>query len=283
MMQPSARKRARIDCIIHCSDSDALVSPQDLDSWNTLLRAAEIRQHDPVLEAAKGLEEGGIPHIHYHRKCRSLFTMKKSLDSILAKGVKIESASVDPRRRASRDAPSTSRVYAKVCLFCEKSSKYMKAAKTREPLIQCVELRADEKIRRAATRKLNQRILGLLSRDLVAAEGHYHKSCYKFFTKDDSPAAARSGAGENQEESEGARYEEAEIEALEELFLYIRTELFPNPEVLPMINLTSRLERSMMSRGIIQLKPATKKHVRRKIETEFGESLRFVPDEKESF
>ncbi|KAG0723974.1 hypothetical protein GWK47_041584 [Chionoecetes opilio] len=74
--------------------------------------------------------------------------MKKSLDSILAKGVKIESASVDPRRRASRDAPSTSRVYAKVCLFCEKSSKYMKAAKTREPLIQCVELRADEKIRK---------------------------------------------------------------------------------------------------------------------------------------
>ncbi|KAG0712349.1 hypothetical protein GWK47_018680 [Chionoecetes opilio] len=131
MMQPSARKRARIDCIIHCSDddSDALVSPQDLDSWNTLLRAAEIRQHDPVLEAAKGLEEGGIPHIHYH-------------------------------------------------------------------------------------------------------QGHYHKSCYKLFTKDDSPAAARSGAGENQEESEGARYEEAEIEALEELFLYIRTELFPNPEPL---------------------------------------------------
>ncbi len=104
MMQPSARKRARIDCIIHCSDddSDALVSTQDLDSWNTLLRAAEIRQHDPVLEAAKGLEEGGIPHIHYHRKCRSLFTMKKSLDSILAKGVKIESASVDPRRRFIR-------------------------------------------------------------------------------------------------------------------------------------------------------------------------------------
>ncbi|KAG0712713.1 hypothetical protein GWK47_017833 [Chionoecetes opilio] len=59
-MQPSARKRARIGLYHHCSDddSDALVSPQDLDSWNTLLRAAEIRQHDPVLEAAKGLEEG---------------------------------------------------------------------------------------------------------------------------------------------------------------------------------------------------------------------------------
>ena len=146
MMEPSARKRVRIDCIIHCSDddSDVLVSPQDLNSWNTLLRAAEIRQHDPVLEAAKGLEEGEIPHIHYHRKCRSLFTMKKALDSILANNVKTESASVDPRMTSSRDAPSTSRVYAKVCIFCEKSSKYLKGAKKREPLTQCVELRADE-------------------------------------------------------------------------------------------------------------------------------------------
>ncbi|KAG0715029.1 hypothetical protein GWK47_012871 [Chionoecetes opilio] len=71
-------------------------------------------------------------------------------------------------------------------------SKYMKAAKTREPLIQCVELRADEKIRRAAKGKLNQRILGLLSRDLVAAEGPLPQVGYKLFTKDDSPAAPSS-------------------------------------------------------------------------------------------
>jgi hypothetical protein len=86
MMEPSARRRSQIDCIIHCSDddSDALVSPQDLDSWNTLLRAAEIRQLDRLLEAAKGFE-GEAPHIHYHHKCCSLSTMKKSIDSILAK------------------------------------------------------------------------------------------------------------------------------------------------------------------------------------------------------
>jgi hypothetical protein len=57
--------------------------------------------------------------------------MKKSLDSILAKGVKIESASVNPRGSSSRDAPGTSRVYVKVCIFCEKSSKYLKGTKTR--------------------------------------------------------------------------------------------------------------------------------------------------------
>ena len=208
--------------------------------------------------------------------------MKKSLDSILAKGIKTESATVDPRRRSPRDAPSTSRVYAKVCIFCEKSSKYLvlKGTITREPLIQCVELRADEKIRRAATRKLNERILGLLSRDIVAAEGHYYKSCNKLFTKDDFPAVTSSGAGENQEESKGACYKEAEKEALGQLFLYIRTKFFLNPEVLSMTNLISRLERSMMSKGTIKLKPTTKKHVNRKLETEFGESLQFISDEK---
>ena len=71
MMDPSrgaehsavAKKKARTDCIIHCSDDDskALVSPQDLDSWKGLLRAAEIRNHDPILQAGKGLEEGQIP------------------------------------------------------------------------------------------------------------------------------------------------------------------------------------------------------------------------------
>ncbi|KAG0716054.1 Opsin-VA [Chionoecetes opilio] len=61
-----------------------------------------------------------------------------------------------------------------------------------EPLIQCVELRADEKIRRAATRKLNQRIFGLLSRDLVAAEGHSQKGrATNSSKKMISPAAAR--------------------------------------------------------------------------------------------
>ena len=159
---------------------------------------------------------------------------KKSLDSILAKGIKTESATIDSRRRSSRDAPCTSRVYAKICIFCKRSSKYLKGTNTRGPLIQCVELQADGKICRTATRKLNESILDLLCRDIVAAEGHYHKSCQELFTKDDFPAATSSGAGENQEESEGVCYEEAEKEALEELFMYIRTEFFPNPEVLSM-------------------------------------------------
>lgn len=273
------KKGAQTDCIIHCSDEDTstLVSPQDLDSWKTLLRAAEIRQHAPLLDIAKDLEEGQMPQVHYHRKCRSIFTMKKSLDSILSKGTKTAQAETGPRR-SSRDAPSTSRVYDKICIFCNKSSKYLKGENTREPIIQCVELRADDKIRSAATKRLDQRILALLSRELVAAEGHYHKSCYKVYTKGD--ASASSGAGEEQEQCEQAVYEEAEKQSYEELFLYIRNELLPNPVVLPMTDLTARLERSMHSHGISQIRPSTKKHVRRKLETEMGGSLCFVSDEK---
>lgn len=34
------------------------------------------------MDVAKGLKEGDIPDIQYHRECRSIFTLKKSLDAI---------------------------------------------------------------------------------------------------------------------------------------------------------------------------------------------------------
>ena len=73
------QKRARMNCIIHCSDEEPdskLVSPKYFESWITLLRAAEIRNYDPILGMSKGLPEGEIPAVRYHRKCRSIFTMK---------------------------------------------------------------------------------------------------------------------------------------------------------------------------------------------------------------
>lgn len=269
------KKRARTNCIIHCSadDSDALVYPQDLNSWKSLLRAAEIRQHTPVLDLAVDLEEGKIPDVQYHRKCRSIFTMKRDLDSILSKGTSVDPSTLSSRR-SSRGTPSTSRVYDQICIFCNKSSRYLKGQKTREPLVQCIELRADNTVRSAATRKCDQRVLALLSRDLVAAEGHYHKSCYRLYTKGESSVS--SGVAGEQEQSGDADYEEAERQAYEDLFLYIRNELLPEPEILLMTDLTSRLERSMNSLGITQIKPSTKKHVRRKLENELSRSLHFV-------
>ena len=52
--------------------------------------------------------------------------------------------------------------------------------------MQCRELRADDKIRSADTKKMDSRVLAAVSRDLVVAEGQYHRSCYRFYTKDEA-------------------------------------------------------------------------------------------------
>ena len=68
-------KLSKLECIIHCTDDDEqLVAPQRLDSWETLLNAAKIRKHVPLLEVVKTVFLGQIPQIFYHKKCCSYFT-----------------------------------------------------------------------------------------------------------------------------------------------------------------------------------------------------------------
>ena len=59
-----------------------LVSPRDLDSWNTLIRAAKLRQHTPLLDIAAVLSEGEVPIVFYHRKRWQIFTMKHDLEEL---------------------------------------------------------------------------------------------------------------------------------------------------------------------------------------------------------
>lgn len=278
----SAPKRPRVECIIHCTkDTDRLISPQTIESWKTLLRAAQIRHHDPVLDVAKDTPEGEVPVIHYHRKCRIIFTMKKTLDAILAKeqattsGSSSASGDINPPRQC-RTTAGTSRTYSAQCIFCQ-TDKYVKGQKTREVLVQCRELRADAKIRNAATKKMDSRILGIVSRDIVAAEAHYHRSCYRLYTKDEDQEKRGEGSGGDDDEDP---YDAAVSQSYDELFHYIRMELFNTTKVLMMTDLTSRLVASIKSFGIDDVRDSTKKHLRRKLEKEFGESLHIIPDQK---
>ena len=82
---PTTKKKGKIycDCIIHCSNStDKLVSSE---SWNVILRAAEIRNHKAVLDVSKEIDSSTILDIKYHRRYRSIFTLKKELDSLSCK------------------------------------------------------------------------------------------------------------------------------------------------------------------------------------------------------
>ena len=104
----------RSNCIIHCTDENGeLTAPHDIQSWKSLLNAAEIRQYKPILDLVETLKEKEIPDIRYHRKCRSIFTMKKDLDRICkAEGTTCNPESLTSQeRRSSRVPPTRSTTY----------------------------------------------------------------------------------------------------------------------------------------------------------------------------
>ena len=84
----SPSKKERVDVcsqqsskyVIHCSsDNGVLFAPSSIQSWQVLLEAAEIKHYKALLSVASSLEEDEVPDIKYHRKCRSIFTMKPKL------------------------------------------------------------------------------------------------------------------------------------------------------------------------------------------------------------
>ena len=137
------------------------------------------------MEVTKGLNEDEIPQIQYHQKCRSIFTMKKTLAKLQAS--KDSNVGIidceDATNRLNRQVPSKCRTNAPVCIFCQKENKYRKGQRTDSLLYNVGNSELMKNIREAATRKLDSRILAILSRRLVAAECHYHRLCYQGYTR----------------------------------------------------------------------------------------------------
>jgi len=122
------------------------------------------------------------------------------------------------------------RVFDPVCIFCTKI-KFMKNPNSRGKLIQAVQLRADTTLRNCAILKNDARILAITSRAIMAAEGHYHASCYKSYTN--IKTKERNYVGDKEVENSSQvtdmpSYEVAEVEAYVQLFRYIRNEVIPH-------------------------------------------------------
>jgi len=118
-------------------------------------------------------------------------------------------------------------------------NKYARGSHSREPLRQADQLRVDNKLRKIATEKRDSKILTITSRDVVAAEAHYHHSCYKNYTrpvneKINNPTPELSGVGK----------------AREQLFQYIRLEIFSDPTVVSLVLLQEKLLSFMNSSGV---------------------------------
>lgn len=146
MEKPQYKASAKNQCIIHMTASKE-VRPQSYDSWLNLLEAAKVRNHAPILDIAKQLEDDDIPKIFYHRKCRSLFTMKRDLETQKKKAAERltdeAGSSGSTSKRPSRRSSSERRVYDPICIFCNKL-KFQKHSKSCEKLTQAVQLRADQ-------------------------------------------------------------------------------------------------------------------------------------------
>ncbi|XP_078679472.1 uncharacterized protein LOC144915103 [Branchiostoma floridae x Branchiostoma belcheri] len=234
--------------------------------------SAEIRKHQTLLEIAASTNEGEIPDIHYHRKCRSIFTMKKLLDKIQQTADDHDKQEQEARRLSSRGSSSTSTTYERVCIFCEKSSKYVKGTNSRETLVQCCDMRADTSIRKIATEKNDSRILAIVSRELVAAEAFYHRTCYKSYTR---PQATCTSTSDASDESSNDHYAHQESNAYQMLFNYVRSDVIEKERIVRLSEMSELLVEYLTSLGINECKPSTKTHIRRNLEVEFGEVLRF--------
>lgn len=266
-------------CIIHketvqTDQDERLISPQSYDSWRTLLEAAKVRNFDPLLEVAKNVREGKVPAIFYHRRCRSMFTMKRGLESLQRRDEDpIEDDVAHPQTKR-RSTSSNSRVYDEECIFCGKE-KYVHSTNSREKLVKATQLRVDQTLREKALSKCDQKILAVTTRDIVAAEAHYHRSCYREYTQPDKtpPVQVGSSVDANQDERD------AEQGAFSDLFQYIKAEVVDKQVVVSMTDLARKLESFIQSRGVDKLNESTKKHIRRKIEAEFGSALEIFPND----
>ena len=137
------------------------------------------------------------------------------------------------------------------------------------------ELRADEKVRAVATIKMDNKILAVTTRELAAAEAHYHKTCYRDYTREYYTQPSNKSVTEE----DGDRTYADVDDAYQTLFANIRDDLFPNPRVLTMIELTASLVLYMKAHGVEEVQASTKKHIRCKLEGEYGESLLIFPDD----
>lgn len=265
-------KRCRVEegtCIICAARAPLteLTKPKDPQSIESLQNAARIQHFDAILNLCENEYDSKL---WYHRNCRSSFTHKKTLASFSTK--EDPSAGTDPRK-SCRDGPSSSRVMDQICIFCDKKTKYITGSKTREPLMQSLELRSDAKVRQAAIGKLDNKMLAITSRNIVAAEAHYHKTCYRNYTRDEKPKAVTANMT-----NEDVAYQEAEQESYLMLFKHIRDTMFTDPQAVRLTHLTDTLVEFMRTYGYDDVKKQTKNHIRRKLDAEFCDSLHFISE-----
>lgn len=71
-------------CCIHydSTEDDDLLSLSSIESWITLLEAAELINDSNTINVAADLEDGEVPKLMYHKTCRTRYTLTRDLDKL---------------------------------------------------------------------------------------------------------------------------------------------------------------------------------------------------------
>ena len=174
-----------------------------------------------------------LPTITYHRKCRNKFTLKRDLYNICKERIQGNEPELSERRSSFWEPPTKSTTYKRVCIFCDKVSKYAKGKDVRKKLIQGVDqLRADENIRKTALAKNDSKLLAIVSRDLVA--GMLSRNLLQRI----HPTKARKGTSSNLSfTSQDDEYACTESAAYEKLFDYVGNNVLVTPNLIRLTDL----------------------------------------------
>jgi hypothetical protein len=199
--------------------------------------------------------------------------MKKDLDSLKRKASDVtEDEECSSSKRPKRSEASSQTLLENQCLFCEKT-KLMKGTCSREKLIKATQLRVDDTLRKCATDRGDAKIIGLTCRDIVAAEAHYHRTCYRNYTRVTTTSKQLDASEESLQ-----HYSKVECDSYDDLFKFIRTSIIPNQEIVPLASLTDKLKSIMISKGIDEVKDSTKKNIKRNVLKHLGNCLKIYSD-----
>ena len=114
-------------------------------------------------------------------------------------------------------------------------------------------IHADESIRKIATAKNDSKILAIASWDLVAAEGCYHRSCYKAYTWHKKSSTSTTSVTFENEES----YARIVSTAYEMLFDHVRAHILETPKLVRLADLTRMMLCFMDDLGVAEAKEST--------------------------
>ncbi|XP_032239735.1 uncharacterized protein LOC116619256 [Nematostella vectensis] len=115
---------------------------------------------------------------------------------------------------------------------------------------------------------MGQAILAILSRELFAAEGHYHTTCRRDYTRPSKP-------GDVIDETTEDKHSAIESKAYEKLFDYIRSHILETPSIVRFTDITEKFVSLMKEPGAQEVRESTKRNHRRKLENEYQSLLQF--------